>query len=119
MNFGIKGPTFERMLIAMLHIVSALLYGLFLVKMLFKYSMCIPSTNEERLHYHSFACYTSDVTLKHSNRPAGSKDELKVYLNGKHKMYDLKTEAFVLPNNVAMHVSPYNLDSICDLEIFR
>ena len=117
--FESKAPTFERMMISLLLIISDHAYNRYVNGMLEKYSTKELNKADRGFSHVHFARYATDVTFQPSNRPTGNIDETKLYYSGKHKLYGLKTEVSVLPNGIAVFASPPYPGSRSDLDIFR
>ena len=117
--FGLKAPTFERIVISMLKTISTFAYERYVESMSGKYSMA--HLQENTLVFVHFPCthYATDVTFHHTNRPTGNMNESKHYYSGKHKLYGCKTEASVLPNGLAVYIPPHYAGATFDLDMFR
>ena len=59
------------------------------------------------------------MTSQHANRPCGNIDDAKPYDSAKDKLYGFKTEASVLPNGIAVHITAHCPGATSDLEVFR
>lgn len=117
--FGLKAPTFERIVIVMLRTVSALAYERYVAQMLHKYNMAYLIEKQQTFAHFPFARYATDATFHHTNRPTGNMQESKQYYSGKHKLYGYKSEASVLPNGIAVMISSHYKGATSDLDMFR
>lgn len=70
------------------------------------------------LNHYSFCMYAVDVTFQQSNRQSGNTEKGKLHISAKHKLYGIKIELSVLPNDRAILVSTQPPSSVADVEIF-
>ena len=117
--FKVKAPTFERMMIAMLDIVSDFAYERYVVRMIDKYDIETLMDSSSQFQYYPFARYATDVTFQNANRPTGNMFEARPYYSAKHKLHGYKSESSVLPNGIAVHMSVHHPGNTSDLQIFR
>ena len=107
--FGVKGPTFERMIVKYVNIVSEYLYNYLVETEARRFSLSDIEEKGKGFHHYPFAKYATDVTFQQSNRPLGNHQESKVYFSGKHKLYGYKCEVWVLPIGIACHATGHFL----------
>ena len=117
--FGIKPPTFEKRVTAMIRLLSGHCYNKFIAFYQNKYAMTRLQTDKHKLNKYKMCLYALDVTCQQSYRPGGSLEESKRYFSGKQKLYGYKTEVAVLPNGIAIHCPAHEPGSVADIEIFR
>lgn len=117
--FGIKGPTFERMVLRFITMLSPVIQDRFVAKAASEWDM--DKLHEAEKTFTSFKCarYATDVTFQQALRPSGNIFEGKRYFSGKHKLYGYKCDFSVLPNGLAVCVSDHYPGSVSDLEIFQ
>ena len=53
------------------------------------------------------ALHATDVTFQQAFRPSGSIEEGKRYFSSKHKLYGYKVDVSVLPNGLALDMTPH------------
>lgn len=116
--FGIKGPTFERMVIFFMSKITPLLWQV-VEGWEKKYTMTRLLKDKKTFSTFRVALYATDVTFQNTNRPAGNHQESKCYFSNKHKLYGYKTEVSVLPNGIAAGCTVHHPGSVSDLTIFR
>ena len=78
--FKAKAPTFERMVILLLELVSEVLYVRFVVRMQEKYSMLCLLEKHTLFRHFPYTRVAIDVSFQHANRPSGTKREAKALL---------------------------------------
>lgn len=90
--FGMKGPTFKRLVISFIFILSDLMYTKFLQDWERSYTMAIIRTDCSSFKYHKYVLYATVVTVRQSNRPSGNNSESKKCFSNKNKMYGYKVQ---------------------------
>ena len=103
--FGIKGPTFEKLVMGYIKMLENHLYTMFVKKADHMYNMSTLRSNKAQFKYFPYALEAIDVTFQEANRPSGNMQEGKKYFSGKHKLYGFKTEVTVRPNGIAVACS--------------
>ncbi|ETV91149.1 hypothetical protein H310_14160 [Aphanomyces invadans] len=114
-DFGIKSPTLEKMVMRVIEVAQPVLYDHF-VRM--------PSMRQMRetsslFEHYPCAKYATDVKFQPSHRPTRRFGEQKHFFSGKHKLYGLKIEASVSPDGFLVDMSPHVPGSVSDITIFR
>jgi len=97
--FGIKGPTFERLINKVISMLRGPLYESLVARNSTVYPMEKMLEEQCNFKHFRFARCAIDVTFQQAYRPNGSMQEGKVYFSGKHKLYGFQMEASVLPNS--------------------
>ncbi|ETV91416.1 hypothetical protein H310_13965 [Aphanomyces invadans] len=82
-----------------------------------KFTMSNLHRSGQRFKNFPSALYAVDVTFQPTFAPAGGFAEKKRFFSKKHGQYGLKVEASVLPNGLAIHVSPAVPGSVADISI--
>ena len=116
--FGVKGLTFERMIVNCVNIVSEYLYNYLVETEARRFSLSDIEEKGKGFYHYPFAKYATDVTFQQSNRSLGNHQESKVYFSGKYKLYGYKCEVSVLPIGIACHATGYFPCSVADIDIF-
>ncbi|RHY82233.1 hypothetical protein DYB26_008986 [Aphanomyces astaci] len=101
--FKEKSPTFSKRVNTFLAAIHPTLRAKYIDTVLDKYSMQHLHTSGHRFNNFPSALYAVDVTFQRTNAPAGSFNEKKRFYSKKHGQYDLKVEASVLPNGLAIN----------------
>lgn len=117
--FNTKGPTFERLMVKFLDVMFAAAGKAYIGRLNEHYSMRRMLEKGRGFKTYKLARYATDVTFHQTNRPAGNHEESKKYFSGKHKLYGYKTEVSVLPNGLAILVSPHVPGSVSDIDILH
>jgi len=115
--FAIRGPTFERVIIKFLNIISPHLYEKFVESVQAKYTWKKIYNDKTHFKHFNFAVDAVDVTFQQANRPLGNHTEAKVYYSGKHHLYGYKLEVSVRPNGLASDCSEHYPGSVTDISI--
>lgn len=116
--FCMKGPTFERMIVNFIQLLSEHWYKQWVTSREVRYPMDRMMKEQRIFKYHPYCRYAVDVTFQQTNRPSGNLQESKLYFSGKHKLYGFKTEVSVLPNGQAFFISRHAPGSVADIDIF-
>ena len=116
--FKIKGPTFEKLIMAFLKVVSGELYKVLVAKLRAKYSMEKEIEENKTFSKFPYCRYATDVTFQQTNRPTGNIQESKPYFSGKHKLYGYKVEVSGIPRGFAIGCTTHFAGSINDIDIF-
>ena len=117
--FCLKGPTFERMIMKFIDIISYPVFEHYVEYQGKKWKMAYMAGKNIGFKNYPMARYATDVTFQQSFRPSGSLEEGKLYFSGKHKLYGYKTEVSVLLNGLAIGCSAHEPGSVSDLKIFE
>ena len=117
--FGVKGSTFERMIIGFADKGVDILYETVVVRWEERFTMERLIKDNSTFRHYNFSLYATDVTFQNSNRPGVNHEEAKRHLSNKHKLYGYKSEVSVLPNGIAIGCTPHQPGSVSDLGIFR
>ncbi|KAF0706981.1 hypothetical protein AaE_013839, partial [Aphanomyces astaci] len=112
-DFGYKAPTFEKLIMRVLHSVQPVLY----VELIRVPSMSNLSNSDRRFDHFSYALYEVDVTFQPAQRPTGRFAEQKHYFSGKLHLYGYKIEASVSPEGRCVAMSESFPGSVHDLTI--
>ncbi|KAF0774831.1 hypothetical protein AaE_001469 [Aphanomyces astaci] len=114
-DFGLKAPTLEKLVVKVVGVCSKLLYACFvsLPRM-----TTLRSKDKVFTHY-PYALYATDVKFQPAHRPSGRFGEQKHYFSGKHKLYGFKIEASVSPEGLLVDMSPHEPGLVSDLTMFR
>ena len=84
--FNIKGPTFERLIMEFILMLSEFVYQAFLKNGFVDWSMAAMLARDSESKKFPFARYATDVTFQQGFRPSGSVREGKKHFTGKHKL---------------------------------
>lgn len=85
--FRLKGPTFDRIIVGFIKIISRRPYEIFAVSVDELYPMSLSVETKKSFRFHSYCRYAVDVTFQQTDRPMGSIDESKPYYSADHKLY--------------------------------
>ncbi|ETW04038.1 hypothetical protein H310_04424 [Aphanomyces invadans] len=118
-RFGLKGPTFQRLVIRYLAIIDPMLYETYVVKAANKFTMKKLVTSGHIFKHYKTARYATDVTFQQSYRPSGKHEEVKPYYSKKHGLYGYKVETSVLPNGLSIGCTEHFRGATHDVQIFR
>ena len=118
-KFGMKGPTFERLIMNFIRMLSDYAYDAFVGSCLAQWSMESMRKKNSSFKHFTRARYATDVTFQQSFQPSGSVQEGKRYFSGKHKLNGFKVEMCVLPPGIAIDCTGHYPGSVSDLEIFK
>jgi hypothetical protein len=110
-TFGMRTPTFEKMINKMLDLIEPRLVERFIRPP----SMTSIRESNIRFQNFAFALYANDVKFQPAHRPSGRFTEQKRYFSGKHKLYGFKLECAVAPPGVCVHISAHEPGSTSDL----
>lgn len=116
--FNVKGPTFERLVIGFIKMLSDFAYAAYVEQAAEQFDMTTLLREKSKFNTFGMARYATDVTFQQSQRPRGNMEEGKSYYSGKHKLYGYKTEVSVLPNGLALGCSDHFVGSTADIDIF-
>ncbi|KAF0703053.1 hypothetical protein AaE_015577 [Aphanomyces astaci] len=114
-DFDLKAPTLEKIIMRVIDIASPALYEAFVTMPTMQELMDRGTT----FAHYPYAKYATDVKFQPSHRPSGRFGEQKHYYSGKHKLYGLKIEASVSPQGLLVDMSPHEPGSVHDLTVFR
>ncbi|KAF0710544.1 hypothetical protein AaE_012476 [Aphanomyces astaci] len=114
-DFGYKAPTFEKLIMRVLHAVQPVLYG----ELIRVPSMSDLSNSDRRFDHFPYALYAVDVKFQPAQRPTGRFAEQKHYFSGKHHLYGYKIEASVSPEGRCVAMSESFPGSVHDLTILH
>ena len=117
--FSLKGPTFERMIMKFIDIISYPVFEHYVEYQGKKWKMELMSRKKIGFKNYPIARYATDVTFQQSFRRSGSVEEGKLYFSGKHKLYGNKSEMSVLPNALQIGCCAREPGSVSDLKIFE
>ena len=117
--FGVKGPTFDRMMIGLIHKIVHVLYKTVVLQWEERYTMERLAKEKSTFKHYKFALYATDVTFQNANRPSGNHEEAKGHFSNEHKHYGYKSKLYVLPNGIAIGCTAHQSGSVSDLVIFR
>ena len=117
--FGLKGPSFEKLIMKFIEIISLPVYQHYVEAQAGKRTMDKLYESRRNFCQYPMALYATDVTFQPSFRPSGSMEEGKKYFSGKHKQYGYKVEVSVLPNGLALCCSEHEPGSVSDLTLFQ
>lgn len=81
--FSLTRPTFERMIVGFMCVLSSRVDKLFVHDVANKYTMDHLQEDNQTFKSCAFAVEAIDVTFQQANRPSGSMQEKKVYFSGK------------------------------------
>lgn len=117
--FGMKGPTFERLILNFMGIITPKLKYLYVQK--WGEACTVHNVSKHGRLFKNFPCarYATDVTFQLAYRPSGSIQEGTVYFSGKHKNYGYKVEVSVTSTGVALGCTKHYPGSVSDLDIMR
>ncbi|ETV90910.1 hypothetical protein H310_14398 [Aphanomyces invadans] len=115
LDFGMKAPTMENMVMRVIHTVQSVSYEHF---------VNVPTMTEICdkgcvFRSYPYANYATDVKFQPTNRPSGRFGEQKHYFSGKHKLYGLKIDASVSPEGLLVDMSSHEPGSVSDITMFR
>ena len=116
--FGVKGPTFERMIIGFVGKIVHVLYKTVVLQWEERYTMERLVKEKSTFKHYKFALYVTDVTFQNANRPSGNHEEAKGHFTNKHTLYGYKSEVSVLPNGIAIGCTAHQPGSVSDLDIY-
>ena len=119
MSFGISPPSFEKLIMVFLNVVSEFCYENFVEGVQEKWNMTRLSEKNRLFRNKPWALYATDVRFQQSNRPSGNHAESKAWFSGKHKLYGLKTEVSVLPIGFAIDCTNMYKGSVSDKAIMQ
>ena len=117
--FKIKGPTFERLIMIFIRLITDEFYRQFVVQTMEHHSMTVSEEKAKNFSNFRYALYATDVTFQNTNRPSGNHEESKKYFSGKHKLYGCKVEVSVLPTGFAIDSTQYYPGSYSDIDIMH
>ena len=88
--FRLEGPTFERMIMKFIYIISYPVFEHYVEYQGQKWKIKLMSRKKIGFKNYPIARYATDVTFQQSFRSSGSVEEGKLYFSGKHKLYGHK-----------------------------
>ncbi|ETV90243.1 hypothetical protein H310_14922 [Aphanomyces invadans] len=109
-DFGMKAPTFEKMVHRVFAAVEPVLTGHYIKHV----SMGSQAEKGRMFRNYPYALYCTDVKFQPSFRPTGRFDEAKHNYSGKHKLYGLKIEVSVAYPGLAVDLSNHESGSVSD-----
>ncbi|KAH9108303.1 hypothetical protein AeMF1_016517 [Aphanomyces euteiches] len=80
LDFGMRSPTFEKVVMRILNLVEPCLFEQFVRPI----AMETLATTSKRFHRFLEALYATDVKFQPANRPSGTFADAKRYFSGKH-----------------------------------
>ena len=117
--YGIKGPTFEKLVMGYINVLENNLYTVFEKNADHMCSMSTLRSNKTQFKYFSYALEAIDLTFQEANRPTGNMKEGKKHSSRKHRLYGFKKEATVRPKGIAVSCSQRFPGSVSDLKIMQ
>ena len=118
-TFGLKGPSFERLIMKFIEIISLPVYQHYVEAQAGKCTMDKLYESRRNFRQYPMALHATDVTFQPSFRPSGSMQEGKKYFSGKHNQYGYKIEVSVFPNGLALCCSEHEPGAVSDLTLFQ
>ncbi|KAE9088254.1 hypothetical protein PF010_g19438 [Phytophthora fragariae] len=118
-DFHIQPPTFKKMVLGFLDILSPLIYGMYVEDYAKTESMEKLTLSGNAFAHYPCAHYTTDVTFQQANMPSGKQAERKRYYSKKHKLHGCKVEVSVLPTGFAINSTRHYPGNVADIAIFR
>lgn len=117
--YGLREPTFERMITNFVELPTAVLYNVFVekTKMISKKSKY--EWFENLFRNFSCAIYAIEVTFHHINCRAGNIEKTQPFHSAKQKLFGYITDVLVLMNGMAMNCSPPYRGKTRDVDMFR
>lgn len=117
--FGIKGPTFERLITLFIYLLSNKIYKIYVETGNDELSMeNLIRQNETFLNFLFVRCGV-DVTFLLAYCQTGCVTETNVYVSGYYKQHVYKVEVLVLPNGVDIYCARQYLCSKSDRDILK
>jgi hypothetical protein len=110
-DFGYKGPTFEKMIHRVIDVVSNMLIAELIVPV----TMASQRANNALFRNYPYAMYATDVKFQPSLCASGRFEEVKRYFSGKHGLYGYKIEVSVAPPGAAVFWTAHAPCSVSDL----
>jgi len=118
-SFGIKAPTFEKMIVHFLDLLSPHLYSFYVEQAARSDTMKKVVLSGQAFGHYPAARYSVDVTFQQGNMPSGTQAERAEYYSAKHKLHGFKTEVSVIPTGLAINCFHYRRGSVTYITIFR
>jgi hypothetical protein len=118
-SYEIKAPTFEKMVIKFLGLLSPFLYERYVDHAEREWTMRKVVLSGRAFNHFPAARYAVDVTFQQANMPSGSQQERASYYSAKHKLHGYKTEVSVIPTGLAINCSRHFKGCTADITIFR
>lgn len=115
--FNIKGPTFERLIMNFIKLLSDYAYNVYVVAAADSFDMTTFFRNKSVFRTYGTARYAAVVTFRQTDRPRGNMEEAKPYYSCKQKLCEYNTEVSVLPNGLAIVCSNHYVGSTKDVDI--
>ncbi|KAH9083228.1 hypothetical protein LEN26_021054 [Aphanomyces euteiches] len=114
LDFGMRTPTFEKVVMRILNLVEPYLFEQFVRPIAMKTLL----TTSKRIQRFPGVLYAIDVKFQPTNRPSGTFDDAKRYFSGKHNLYGYKLEASVSPSGKYLLLSSHRPGAVFDLIMF-
>jgi hypothetical protein len=118
-TFHIKAPTFEKMTLRFLELLSPYLYKIYVANAEREWTMKKVVLAGHGFEHYPAARYAVDVTFQQANMPSGTQQERASYYSKKHKLHGFKTELSVNPTGQAVNCSLHYKGSVADITTFR
>ena len=114
--FKIKEPTFERLIMNFIRLITDEFHSQFVGQTMEHHSMTVLEEKAKTFSNFRYALYATDVTFQHTNRPSGNREESKKYFSGRRKFYEYKVEVSVLPTGFAIDSTQHYPGSYSDID---
>ena len=88
--FKIKGPTFERLIMNFIRLITDEFYRQFVVQTMEHHSTTVLEEKSKPFRNFRYALYATDVTFQHTNRPSGNHEESKNIFRGSTNYMGIK-----------------------------
>ncbi|KAE9011694.1 hypothetical protein PF010_g9788 [Phytophthora fragariae] len=118
-NFHIQPPTFEKMVLGFLDILSPLINGMYVEDLAKAESMEKLTLSGSAFARYPCAHYATGVTFQQANMPSGREAQRKWYYSKKHKLHGYKVDVSVIPTGFAINSTRHYLENAADIDICR
>ncbi|KAH9103357.1 hypothetical protein LEN26_015310 [Aphanomyces euteiches] len=117
--FKYKSSTFAKGITGFIRTIHPHLMTRYVTSVAEKWSMLKLVTTGNQFQNFPHARYAVDCSCQQTHIPLGSFGSKKTYFSKKHGLYGVKIEVSVLPNGLAIGVSPCAKGSVADITIFE
>ncbi|KAE9037568.1 hypothetical protein PR002_g6499 [Phytophthora rubi] len=118
-NFHIQPPTFEKMVLGFLDILSPLINGMYVEDLAKTESMEKLTLSGSAFARYPCAHYATGVTFQQANMPSGREAQRKRYYSKKHKLHGYKVDVSVIPTGFAINSTRHYPENAADIDICR